>query len=207
MTISETELKEIFALSKKVDVVPFPLIVRASSGFDVIPINDKDPLDKELLRTLRSIMDSYLTTIRRTQSRLAGDRINEVGSRIEIGLVHEMERSTLKVTQLIKKGYPDIEIYDAHGRLSYIEVKVSSSIEPKDLRAFFFSGGRKIKGNARHLLLSLSISKVPNTPNIWEVRRYAISDLSKLRVKLKTEFNATQKVMADKSLEIFSSTL
>jgi hypothetical protein len=207
MTISETELKEIFALSKKVDVVPFPLIVKASSGFDIIPVDDKDPQDRALLKTLKEILDSYLVTLKKSHYRLEGDRPNEVGSRIEGGLVHEMERSSLKVIQLIKKGYPDIELYDAKGRLTYVEVKVSSSIEPKDLRAFFYSGGKKIKGNARHLLLSLSISKVLHTPNVWEVKRYAISDLSNLKVKLKTEFNATQKVMTDRSLEIFSSEL
>lgn len=204
MTIDEAVLKEIFVLSEKVGSVPFPMIVKASSGFDVIPINLEDPKDKELLKTLNRILNSYLSTLKKTHGRLEGDRPNEVGSRIEAGLVHEMKSSPLKVRQLIKKGYPDIEISEENGRLTYMEVKTSSSVEPSDLRYFYYSSGEKIKGNARHLLLNIAISKVPNSGNIWKVEKCSISDLSKLSVKLKAEFNATQRDLADKSMEIFS---
>jgi hypothetical protein len=41
--------------------------------------------------------------------RYQGDRINEVGKRIEDALVHELDKQPLIVKKLPKAGYPDIE--------------------------------------------------------------------------------------------------
>ena len=48
-----------------------------------------------------------------TRSRYQGDRINEVGKRIEDALVHELDKQPLTVKRLPKAGYPDIEISHA----------------------------------------------------------------------------------------------
>jgi hypothetical protein len=48
-------LESVFGLSKQLGRVPFPTVVRKSTGFDVIPITLEDSSDKMLVNTLRSI--------------------------------------------------------------------------------------------------------------------------------------------------------
>jgi hypothetical protein len=203
VSVDEDVLKGIFKLADQVGSVPFPNIVKASSGFEVLPVNLADKMDKELIDKLNQILKSYLHTLAKTHYRLQGARANEVGSRIEAGLVHEMTRFSLQVRQLVEKGYPDIEILQDDDRLTYLEVKATSTVEPSDFRYFYYSSGKKIKGNARHLVLNIAIAK--EAPEYWRIEKCAISDLSKLKVRLKAEFNATQREILDKSLEIFSS--
>lgn len=204
MTVDERLLQEIFTLSKKVGSVPFPKIVKASSGFDVIPINQQDLADKKLIDTLQTVLKSHLSTVKKTHGRMAGARPNEIGSRIEAGLVHEMKSSGLRVRQLGHTGYPDIETIDESDRLTYLEAKTTSSIEPSGMRYFYYSGGRKIKGNARHLLLNMEIVKEPGVAGIWQLKKYSLSDLVRLSVNLKAEFNASQRTLLDKGMQILS---
>lgn len=196
-------LEEIFSLSEKVGQVPFGMVIKASSGFQVIPIDMKSSEDKELLGALNDILNSYLKTLEKTRGRLQGSRPNEVGSRIEAGLVHEMTRFSLEVTQLSKKGYPDIEIRQDKNRVTYLEVKATSTVEPSGLRYFYYSSGNKVKADARHLILNISITE--ERDKYWKIESFSISDLSKLKVVLKAEFNASQKAIQDKTMEIFSS--
>jgi hypothetical protein len=61
-----------------------------------------------------------LKTSTSTRSRYQGNRINEVGRRIEDALVHEMNKQPLTVKKLPKTGYPDIEI-SRTDRITYLK--------------------------------------------------------------------------------------
>ena len=63
-----------------------------------------------LIDSLKKIFKDFLKTFTSIRSRYQGDRINEVGRRIEDVLVHEMHKQPLTVKKLPKTGYPDIEI-------------------------------------------------------------------------------------------------
>src|SRR4249919_2104196 len=103
------ELLKVFGLSGKIGRVPFPLIVNISTGYKVIPFNIDDSKDKEFINILTNILRRFLKTSTSTRSRYEGGRVNEVGRRIEKGLVNEMDNQPLSVKQLPKSGYPDIE--------------------------------------------------------------------------------------------------
>ena len=121
----EQLLDSVFGLSKKLGKVPFSTVVKKSTGFDVIPINLQDSSDKMLIDTLNKIFKDFLKTATSTRSRYQGDRINEVGRRIEDGLVHEMNKQPLAVKKVPRTGYPDIEIaYTDH--VTYLEMKTSA---------------------------------------------------------------------------------
>jgi len=62
-----------------------------------------------LIDSLNKIFKDFLKTFTSIHSRYQGDRINEVGRRIEHVLVHEMNKQPLTVKKLPKTGYPDIE--------------------------------------------------------------------------------------------------
>lgn len=99
----EQLLDSVFGLSKKLGKIPFPTVVK-STGFDVIPINIHNSSDKMLIDALNKIFKDFLKTSTSTRSRYQGDRINEVGRRIEDALVHEMNKQPLTVKKMPKTG-------------------------------------------------------------------------------------------------------
>jgi hypothetical protein len=199
VTNTETCISSIFLLPKEVGYVTFQEVVRASSGFNVIPFNANEGLDRDLTKTLHNILNKFLKTLTNTRSRLQGLRVNEVGRRIEELLVNELNKESLSVKKLGSSGYPDIEIFHK-GRTIYLELKTSSSDENSSLRYFYYTNGKKIKCNARHLLLDITVSE--ENPHYWKIERWALSDLSKLRLRLKCEFNASKNDLRDKEARL-----
>jgi hypothetical protein len=195
-------LGSVFGLAKKLGKVPFSTVVKESTGFGVIPINLQDVPDKVLVDTLDKIFKEFLKTSASTRSRYQGDRINEVGRRIEDALVHEMNKQPLTVRKLPKTGYHDIEISQAD-RITYLEMKTSSVKEQSGFRYFYYTNVGKIKSIARHLLLDISVTQ--ENPRYWKIDNWALSDLSSLNVRLKTEFNASKTDLMNINARIIAS--
>lgn len=111
MIVSKDELlQKVFGLSSELGRVGFPLVVKQSTGYDVIPINTSNELDKKFIDTLSGILKKFLKTSTSTRQRYQGSRVNEVGRRIEETIVNEMNKLPLSVKKLGSAGYPDIEI-------------------------------------------------------------------------------------------------
>ena len=81
-----------------------------STGYDIIPLNSSNESDKKFIDILTNILKKFLKTSASTRSRYQGNRVNEVGRRIEETIVNEMNKLPLSVNRLGKTGYPDIEI-------------------------------------------------------------------------------------------------
>jgi hypothetical protein len=202
LSTKKEELHTAFGLSKELGKVDFPLVVKLSTGFDVIPINLADPSDKAFIDILDGILKKFLKTSASTRSRYQGNRVNEVGRRIEEIIVNEMNKLPLSVKRLGKTGYPDIEI-SYQDLISYLEMKTSSVKEESGFRYFYYTSGDKIKKNARHLLLDIAVTE--ENSGYWKVDKWSLSDLSKLTVRLKNEFNASKTDLMDESAKIISS--
>lgn len=155
-----------------------------------------------LIDTLTRILNKFLKISTSTRSRYQGNRINEVGRRIEEGLVHEMSKQPLTVKRLGKSGYPDIEI-SQDKRITYIEMKTSSVKGKSRFRYFYYTGGSKIKATARHLLLSITVTL--ESTEYWKMDNWVLSDLSKLSVRLKNEFNASKGDLMDEKAILSAS--
>lgn len=203
MAVSRDELlKRVFSLSKELGIVKFPLVVKLSTGYEVIPINTSNESDKKFIDILGGILKKFLKTSASTRSRYQGNRVNEVGRRIEETIVNEMNKLPLSVTRLGKTGYPDIEI-SYQDLIYYLEMKTSSVREKSGFRYFYYTSGDKIKNNARHLLLDIAVTE--ENPGYWKVDQWRLSDLSKLNVRLKNEFNASKTNLMDERAKIISS--
>ncbi len=137
----------------------FPIVVKESTGFDVIPIDMNNEYDKRLI-----------------------------------------SNTPFTVTQLASTGYPDTEIlFD--GQPIYMELKTSGVVaEKSSYRYFYYTKGSKIKKSARHLLVTILVEPTGN--RVWNVKRFVISDLSKLKVRLKPEFNASRTDLMEQSARI-----
>ena len=113
-----------------------------------------------------------------------------------------MNKSPLAVKRLAKSGYPDIEISYGH-LVAYLEIKTSSVQEKSGFRYFYYTSGTKINQTARHLLLDIAVTQ--ENPGYWKVDKWSLSDLSKLTVKLKNEFNASKTDLMDERAKLMSS--
>ena len=113
-----------------------------------------------------------MKTYASTRSICQGDRINEVGRRIEDALVHEMNKQPLTVKKLPKTGYPDIEVSQAD-RIAYLEMKTSPVKEQSGFRYFYYTNVGKIKAIARHLLLDISVTR--ENPRYWKIDNWGLA--------------------------------
>jgi hypothetical protein len=131
----EEILRNVFGLSKELGKVDFSLVVKQSTGYDIIPINRANLSDNTFIDILNGILKKFLKTSTSTRSRYQGGRVNEVGRRIEETIVNEMNKLPLSVKRLGKTGYPDIEI-SYHDLVAYLEMKTSSVKEKSGFRYF-----------------------------------------------------------------------
>lgn len=185
-------------------------MVRAISGYEVEPLRpDECPEDAALLRTLARAAEAA-----KNEGYAAGiqaPRVNEAGSRIEEllrrAILAEGLPAVVPSTQAGKKqtrGYPDIELTDQAGRRAYLEVKTfSAAAVNQTQRSFYLSvpadqSTCKITADARHLLVSFRVQPSPRSgqpsydPVAWGIR-----DAADLRLRLKHEFNASNREIYD----------
>ncbi len=170
--------------------ISFSDLVRESSGHCVLPIDPGSKEDMLLLKHLSQALTSFIRLTEKSGQRFTGNRINDVGKRFEYMIAGELRKTPLEASVLGRPGYPDCMLMQGE-RVTYLEIKTSASIQKeanKYLKTFCFSSGKKIKSDARHLLLKMQLEEEDN--KIWKVVAWELRDLSSLKTRLKTEFNA-----------------
>ena len=192
-------VRQVITYPNKLCEVSFPLLVKESSGFEVIAIDQSKDYDKNLMLNLRNKLLGSLKAIQKSGQYFKGNRINDVGSQIETYFVRDLDTPPFNVKQLGQKGYPDTEIlFD--GESVYMELKTSGITEQSNYRYFYYSSGKKIKKSARHILLSILAES--SDRGYWTVKSFVISDLSRLKVKLKVEFNSSKSNLMSEEAQI-----
>ncbi len=202
--------------------VPFPVVLESSVGHNVIPF-DKGA-NAELLEDITFLAGEllhkhYIEYITRaTYNQVVKKnpkqfRINDVSTVLERELVEA--RVPLKTVRQLKRlgagGYPDCLIVDENGQTTYVDIKATTRRrEEASARDFFFTGlektRQKVTRDGLHLLLGFMVKEV--MPEQFKVVGWKLVDLSKLRVSLKPEFNASnpeiykpEGIIAEKILE------
>lgn len=189
MTDDKELILQAIEAQKKLKDIPFGDMIGISTGKKLIPLNiSGDPMDNELYGKITYAIKSYLAICKKTHRRLRGDRINEVGKAIESEFVQELQRGGLKVTLLAEAGYPDMKVVDSHDRITYLESKATSKGWNSGFRSFYFTSGKKIESDARHLLIGWSVTE--ETAKYWVIVGCKLVDLNTISLQLKSEFNA-----------------
>lgn len=179
-----------FWIRNGLPAVSFADLVRESSGHLVLPIDPCSREDVFLLRHLSQALTGFVRLTEKSGQRFTGNRINDVGKRFEYMIAEELRKTPLEASVLGRPGYPDCILRQGE-RVTYLEIKTSASVQKesnKHLKTFSFSSGKKIKSDARHLLLKVQLEEEDN--KIWKVVAWELRDLSTLKTRLKTEFNA-----------------
>ena len=184
------EIGDVFSLSQRIGKQNFRDILKSSCGFKLIRIDVTKIKDKQLVDTISEAMTNFLNSTKKAGIRYWGNRANDVGKKLETGIIEELKKTPRLVpTALGSSGYPDLYVgYKA--KKIYIELKTSAQKKKKDThhRLFYFTSGKKVTCDAHHLLLQVQIEEEKD--KYWRVVSWQLRDLYNLSVMLKTEWNA-----------------
>lgn len=185
--------------------IPFRIAIKAISGYEVIPFDINNPLDKQLLEDL--IHATKIAAQEANQKGIYTRRVNEVGNQIEPFMINALNQIGLHAERPITMqgrrkaaGYPDIYFRDKNGRHNYLECKTyNESNYQSTQRTFYFSPAIrktdfKVTYDARHFIVSFKIErterdgKIAFIPVYWKI--FSTNDLVG---QIKHEFNANNK--------------
>ena len=159
MVENSTKISELIHLSKQIDQISFPEIVRLTTRYNVIPMNFADSEDTDLIKQIKRSANHFIQYYDRTRQRFQGDRINDIGKRIEEVFVEELKKTKIVPELLTKSGYPDMKLIEPSNRVTYLESKAISKGWESNLRSFYYTNGNKIKSDGRHILISWNITE------------------------------------------------
>ena len=184
--------------------VEFAKLIESSTGNLVLPVNPNDPVDAEILVCIDSALRTVLKRFNRPDTPTNSEsRINEVSSYFETALMEELDLAPelscgyprTEAGNLQRAGYPDLLIRHLESdRVIYLDPKLvkQGSLE-SSLRTFYFTPRNetnKVLHDANHLLVG--IEHDGNTGN-WKFLRWHLVDLTRFRVTLKAEFQASNR--------------
>lgn len=185
----------------------FPDVIFASSGKKVIASNPNNPVHRLVLSAISKAADEAIATLNQPDSPVKKlRRINEASRFFEDQLRRSLTRhpalscSVPKNTQgkEQRSGYPDLLISHTaeDGSIThiYLDPKLyEEKSQASSLRTFYFeprTRTNKIQHDAMHLLLGISHD---GKDGAWTFTRWKICDLSRFEVRLKAEFQASNR--------------
>lgn len=182
--------------------VPFPIAIKALTGFEVLAFDPSLERNKKLVEQLSKA--AQLGGQKAYQEGIFAARPNEAGNHVEPFVVAAFIQVGLKADKPISKsgkrkavGYPDIQIEDENGRAVYLDCKTYNTLtKDQSFRTFYFSPSEdpKITRDAFHLLMSFELTTAERKgkrafiPISWQ-----IYTLDKLLIQVKHEFNASNR--------------
>jgi hypothetical protein len=180
----------------------FPTIVRATSGKEVIPLDRANPAHQRILAHIEKAVADTMAEQNKADAPVRQlRRINEASRFFEDGIMAKLDAidglsCTSPVTvagNIQRSGYPDLRLLDeATGTVFYLDPKlVQQGSDTSTFRAFYFEPKTetlKITDNAVHLILAIEHD---GKAREWTFSGWRIACLSKLSVRLKAEFQAS----------------
>ncbi len=188
--------------------IPFAEVIFDATGKRVLPVNSKDEVDQRVIKQISAACDETIKRFNLPDSAIQNvARINEVSSHFEDslrqllnlapGLNCDFPRTAEGRVQ--RSGYPDLRIVDlASKRVFYLDPKlyVTGSRE-SSFRAFYFEpkvATNKVRDEAVHLVVGFEHE--PREKNgAWKFTRWDLVDLAQFKVKLKAEFQGSNRDM------------
>lgn len=184
-------------------VFDFPLVVAAVSGKKVLPAAGRESRER-VTAAITAVMDRLLVEMSAEDSPIRGlRRINEGSRFFEEGLLEGLGKTEgiscgippTREGAAQRSGYPDLRITDeATGDVYYLDPKLMErGSATSSLRTFYFEpkdNTLKITEDATHLILGIEHD---GNAGKWEFLGYQLVDLSGLKVRLKAEFQASNR--------------
>ncbi len=193
--------------------VSFSEVIFETTGRRVLPFDTNNAVDQRVTKAISDACDKTMKRLNAPGSLIQNvDRINEVSSHFE-----DMLRELLNTTsglqcdfpptaqgKVQRSGYPDLRIIDLQSkRVFYLDPKLyAAGSRDSSFRAFYFeprTATNKVREDAVHFVVGFEHSPreggsgFQNTT--WKFTRWDLVDLSRFRVKLKAEFQGSNRDM------------
>ena len=188
--------------------IPFSEVIFDVTGKRVLAFNPKNETDLRVVKQISVVLDELMSQLNSPASVIQGiPRINEVSSHFE-DLMRELLNKTSglscdfpKTTEgrLQRSGYPDLELIDQEShRVYYLDPKLYAiGSRDSSFRTFYFEprmATNKVREDAVHFIVGFEHEK-PAADRRWKFTRWDLIDLSHFQVKLKAEFQGSNRDM------------
>ena len=187
--------------------IPFSEVLAATTGKKIIPV---DPAaDKAWLGRLGKVLDRMLSDLNEpSQGIHKARRINEASRFVEDQLRLELNQQPgwkCMVPQTAsggeqRSGYPDLRLVLENGEVIYLDPKLyEDGSRNSTLRTFYYEPKTttgKVHDEARHLLVAIRHNG--KTGEDLRLLGWELVDVSRIRVRLKAEFQASNHDMYQK---------
>ena len=188
--------------------IPFREVIFDTTGKRVLAFNPKNEIDGRVLKQISSVLDEVMARLNASDSVIQGiSRINEVSSHFEDlirellnrapGFSCDLPKTTAGATQ--RSGYPDLELIDQQSRrVYYLDPKLYAvGSRDSSFRTFYFEpkiATNKVREDAVHFIVGFEHEK-PVADRHWKFTRWDLVDLSHFQVRLKAEFQGSNRDM------------
>lgn len=187
--------------------VPFAQVIFDTTGKHVVAFDKANPVDQRVVKAVAAACESTMQRVNAPDSAIQSiARINEVSSHFEDGVREALNATAGFVCEipptadgkLQRSGYPDLKLTDKEsGRVFYLDPKLyAAGSRESSFRTFYFEpkvATNKVRDDAVHFILGFEHE--PRSAGHWNFTRWDIVDLSHFNVKLKAEFQGSNRDM------------
>lgn len=202
---------------EEVHQIPLADVIFYATGKKVIALDPANEVDQRVLTLLRTTLDEVVKTMSAPDSPIQSiARINEVSAPFENMLRERLEAAEgfkcdfpkTAGGKVQRSGYPDLRLVDeATNRVYYLDPKLfAADSRASSFRTFYFEpkvGTNKIAEDAVHLILGFEHEG--RKAAHWNFTRWDVVDLSKFKVRLKAEFQGSNRDMYQHDAIVASS--
>src|SRR6266403_1048018 len=188
--------------------IPFSEVIFDTTGKRVLTFDRQDETNQRVAKQISAACDETLKRLNAADSVIQNvGRINEVSSHFE-GTLRDLLNSTPGLNcdfphtaqdRVLRSGYPDLRIVDlASKRVFYLDPKLyAAGNRDSSFRTFYFEpkvATNKVRDDAMHFIVGFEHE--PREKNgRWKFTRWDLVDLSHFKVKLKAEFQGSNRDM------------
>ena len=188
--------------------IPFAEVIFDATGKHVLPMDPKDEIDRRVIKQISTACDETMKRFNASDSAIQNvGRINEVSGHFEDSL-RELLNATPGLNcdlprtvegRVQRSGYPDLRIVDlASKRVFYLDPKLYvAGSRDSSFRAFYFEpkvATNKVRDDAVHLVVGFEHESREKNGS-WRFTRWDLVNLGRFKVKLKAEFQASNRDM------------
>jgi len=185
--------------------LPFAEVIEDATGKKVLAIDPQNQADQRVIKQIATVLDEVVRRLNQPESVIQGvARINEVSSHFE-DLLRELLNAAPGLScdfprtadgHVQRSGYPDLRIlHQETKRVYYLDPKLyAAGSRESSFRTFYFEPKKstnKVLDDAVHLVVGFEHE--PRTEGRWKFTRWDLVDLAHFQVKLKAEFQASNR--------------
>ena len=191
--------------SRDLREIPFSEVIFDATRKRVIAVDKESETDQRVIKQIAAVLDEVVRRMNGPDSRIQGiARINEVSSHFEDlmrdllnktpGLSCDIPHTAAGGTQ--RSGYPDLRLVDTQTkRVFYLDPKLYAvGSRESSFRTFYFEpkvATNKVLDDAVHFIVGFEHEK--RIGDRWSFTRWDLVDLAQFKVRLKAEFQASNR--------------